>query len=792
MKRLALAIATLTSMMVLADGKPQSAAFRQLAPGAVKPERWLKTQLQLQADGLTGHAEDLYEDIGESDWLTRGNRKGEFQWERGPYYARGLQALAWQLDDAALKAKAKRWVEALFASQLPNGDFGPKRENWWANMLALYLVRDWYLISGDPRCVDFVRRYAAFQKTALLKKDLHGDSVWACARGGDGMEVFLDFYDRTGEKIFLEAAELYYRQTAAWTDYYRTGAKNISYQEHIVNFNEGLKTPALAWRLTGSEKDKGAYAAAMAKDGWSQLYAGRPDRMQNGEEPLSGRNASGGTELCAQAERLISCADQVSVLANVEAADDLETVAYNCLPATLSPDVKGLRYYLPLNCPKAVDEPLFYAHNNHAHSLTPSPHAGFGCCRSNFHIAWPKFVQSMWMASNDGGLAAVAYGPCTVTAKVGGRDVSFRMITDYPFRSQVTLEMIAGAGDFPLHVRIPTWAKGEKDAGSFRTVRRNWKAGDRLTFDFAAPVTVEKGWSFDAACIRRGPLLFAFNVPAKEKVTKDYGNGFVTRELRPRLPWNVALLLPEKGDPAAGVTVVDDGAEIAGQPFEAASAPVRLRMLGCRTDEVRWGHFRYEANGTCVEPPPSPIRAPGEPCALELVPLGCTQTRVTLFPWGTAGDVIVPKEAPAYGRTLADGPRIAASHCYAGDSTEAVADGVLPINSGDESVPRFTTWDHKGGTEWVSLVYPKARRVSSVSVYWFEDGKGCAVPKSWKLQAKGADGLWSDLPAKNGFPVVKDAFSRTVLAKPVMARDFRLVIEQDSRHASGILEARLD
>ena len=92
-------------------------AMDVLPPGSVQPEGWLKTQLQLQAEGLTGHAEELYDDIGKSDWLTGANVGKEFAWERGPYYAKGLVSLAFVLNDAALKATAKRWVAAILASQ---------------------------------------------------------------------------------------------------------------------------------------------------------------------------------------------------------------------------------------------------------------------------------------------------------------------------------------------------------------------------------------------------------------------------------------------------------------------------------------------------------------------------------------------------------------------------------------------------------------------------------------------------------------------------------------------------
>ena len=41
---------------------------------------------------------------------------------------------------------------------------------------------------------------------------------------------------------------------------------------------------------------------------------------------------------------------------------------------------------------------------------------GYPCCTTNLHQGWPKFVSSMWMATKDGGLAAVSLGPTVVKA----------------------------------------------------------------------------------------------------------------------------------------------------------------------------------------------------------------------------------------------------------------------------------------------------------------------------------------------------------------------------------------
>src|SRR5262245_44475596 len=61
----------------------QPGAFAVLPLGAIKPEGWLRRQLEIQARGLTGHLDEIWPDVGSnSGWL---GGTGE-SWERGPYY----------------------------------------------------------------------------------------------------------------------------------------------------------------------------------------------------------------------------------------------------------------------------------------------------------------------------------------------------------------------------------------------------------------------------------------------------------------------------------------------------------------------------------------------------------------------------------------------------------------------------------------------------------------------------------------------------------------------------------
>ena len=637
---LALAIAGLASAC-FAEAAVEG-AMEVLPLGSVRPEGWLRTHLERQAVGLTGHAEELYDDIGKSDWLTGAGIGKEFAWERGPYYAKGLVSLAFVLDDAGLKAKAKRWAEAILSSQRADGDFGPKKRNWWANMIALWTLRDWCEATGDGRVVPFLEKYFAFQREEFKAYPLSAESKWAVARAGDELDVALWLHRKTGRAEWLDFAKTVAAQSADWTTYYYRGGDPAGPNEngcrsHIVNFMQGLKTPALQSLLDGDARKRGAYAAAFDPQGWVMRQCGRPDRMINGSEPMADRSASQGTELCAIAERILSCQTVVAATGDLLAADDLEIVAYNSLAATLAPDGKGCRYYCLLNQPSCEDKYLCFANNGgrgdakvQNGAICPGPHSGFGCCRSNFHLAWPKFVQSMWMRK-DGGLAAVAYGPCTVSVEIGGRSVVLRMETDYPYSGKVALRVVDGGGTFPLFARVPGWT-GLPDAGSFRRFDRTWKKGDVVELDF--PMAVRTSfWERDAVALMRGPLLFSLQMDAEERIVRRYqvpfesrwiedgGGDFPRKEILPKSAWGYALLLDGDRRPV--------GMEVAGTGLD-----VRIGVKAVKTDFGGWGYMRDVTTGRAVDPPMSPV--PDENGSFETVwlkPMGDTQIRVTLFPW---------------------------------------------------------------------------------------------------------------------------------------------------------------
>ena len=88
----------------------------------VKPEGWLKRQLEIQMQGLTGKLFDIWDSVGSySGWL---GGTGE-NWERAPYYLDGLLPLSCYLEDKEHWDIACRFVEWTLGSQDEEGNFGP-------------------------------------------------------------------------------------------------------------------------------------------------------------------------------------------------------------------------------------------------------------------------------------------------------------------------------------------------------------------------------------------------------------------------------------------------------------------------------------------------------------------------------------------------------------------------------------------------------------------------------------------------------------------------------------------
>ena len=183
--------------------KLASAKYTTFPATAIRPEGWLKQQLRIQAEGLSGNLDKIWPDIRDSRWIG-GSCEG---WERVPYWLDGFIPLAWLLNDEDLKARAKRYIDGILERQKPDGwicpceDHERSRYDVWATFLICKVLVVYYECSGDERIEKAVSR-------ALHNLMLHirGNTIfnWAAARWYEGLISIYWLYDRTGEEWIID------------------------------------------------------------------------------------------------------------------------------------------------------------------------------------------------------------------------------------------------------------------------------------------------------------------------------------------------------------------------------------------------------------------------------------------------------------------------------------------------------------------------------------------------------------------------------------------------------------
>jgi len=615
-------------------------AFQALALGQIKPLGWLRDQLRLQADGLTGHLEELWPDVGpNSGWLGSGHT-GE-SWERGPYYLDGLVPLAWTLGDKPLKAKAQKWIEAIFESQREDGFFGPaNNEDWWPRMVALKVIIQHIEATDDKRGIPFLTRYFRHQLSALPKRPL---SDWGQARGADNVLCVLWLYDRTGEAWLIQLAKLLLAQTLDWENYLlkkliKGPARQFSHYTHVVNVAMALKYFAAQYLLDGNAKHLSAARKALAN---LDQYHGTATDMFNGDEWLAGNSPSRGFELCAVVEFMYSLEHLARAFGQREFSDRLERVTYNALPAHFDARMTAHQYHQQTNqvlCNVAPREWTMAYDDANTFGLVPH----FGCCTANLHQGWPKFVSALWMASSDGGLVATAYAPNQVKATVNDVAVTVTEQTDYPFKEMVRFEINPTRPvQFPLYLRVPSWCDAPEiqcngevlrlklDARGYVCVNRTWQAKDVVTVQLPLKLRAIKRPN-RAIALAAGPLNMVF-WPGEIWDHIQGSPGFGDWEVRPRNTWSFALAIdPKKLDQYKIETAtVRSPPFLLENPFETgmvANAPLFVRV------PMRlFPDWTVEGN-SAARPPTSPVKSLRPVHLLHLVPYGCTRMRVAEMP----------------------------------------------------------------------------------------------------------------------------------------------------------------
>jgi hypothetical protein len=635
----------------------------------IRPKDWLKTLLQRQHDGLTGHPEALSYPYNSCLWAGEISRADEsygdnwWRYEQTAYYTEGLLKLGYELGAEEMVSKAMEGIEYTLAHPNEKGMLGNSTLEGitWPMSVFFRVLQAKYEHDGDTRIPTALEKHYL----NFTPQDLAGGIVGG--RNIMSIEGILWTYGKTGNKKLLELAE------DAWAIQNKfavdeTGImSNEPFYMHGVTFSEMLKLPILLYAYTGKQHYLDLAMTAIRKVERESML---PDGVPSSAEFLLGNGITTSHETCVVVDYTWTLSHFLQVTGEAEWADKMEHAIYNAGMGVITKDFRSLQYFSSVNQFIATGSSNHNTYRNGSTWMAYRPTHETECCSGNMNRMLPNFVGRMWMTDSEGGAVAAVYGPSQATFQTDKGEVTITCETNYPFGETLLFHVSGAEGaSIPLTLRIPTWCSNASIAingkssnqllptGSFITLPDAVKSGDEIALTL--PMEVEKKTlEGQGVYFQRGPLLYAYAIPQQmTEDTEEYANMHGKKPENPDFKcWNIV----PTGN--FNYAFADDGQvvsvnrraieKIGGTiPFDLNYTTVNLRIP---VKPIEWnlvddrytpelpeqGHLKLLSDATQY---------------INLVPYGCTELRLTVFPDADAKplptpiepDYTLPANAPA-------------------------------------------------------------------------------------------------------------------------------------------------
>jgi hypothetical protein len=543
--------------------------FTFLRLGDIQPAGWLREQMRRDLrEGSAGCLDELCSQAAGDIFATgrntlvnlhpvRGsNAPGWWNGETEGNWRAGFIMLAFLSKDSEAMRKADAFVEHVLAFQDVDGYLGAYSKelryrsegDLWTQACLLRgllsyaeLKRNRTVFNAVARCVDGIVAAHAPGKIPFNWGQSHDLML---------VDVLERLYDFTGEPRYREFAIRCYKTWSRASHTSRIpGDDDVSLQAlldpkhlfygHGVRTVEHIRVPLWLWFSAGNKEY--ALAAQNAVDRLEN-YLLPSGGISSSRTPPSWRapefiNYEGPDPFLTECEYCTTKEVQSTFLSALQKtgravyAERVERVFFNGAQAGRLQNGSALAYLSPDNryhCQGTTQDGSKHEPRN---KFSPTQEDVAVCCNPSAANVAPLYIRGMWMRHRDGGIAALLYGPCKVSTRVGYVGVELELATNYPFEHRAAVMVRPETEtEFNLYFRNPEWSPASSVVctgahivrdGDYWRVRKRWKAGDTVQLEFRAairPIVTHNG----EIALQYGPLVFAYPIPASAKVVKSY------------------------------------------------------------------------------------------------------------------------------------------------------------------------------------------------------------------------------------------------------------------------------
>lgn len=618
-----------------ASAQTNKSVLQDIGIEGMKAEGWMKEVLTTQRNGLTGHIQVAGAPFDKEGWGDAAQKKMD-RWEdfeQTGYWADGALRCGYFIDDPELTRRVKEWVDFQIDHPKEDGFIGPELHNLWPHVVFFRVIMAEYSRNPSPRIIKALSNHYknAARSQTLIKT---GGPEWDFnERTMLHIEMLCWLYQQTNDAFFIEKAEDTYKAFCSRKSPFTMQAflSDEVPIVHSVSSFETLKIPVILYINTGKKEYLDAAIHGIQK---VYKYHGLADGIPSGNEAHDGNMPNEVHETCCVSDAQWALGYFLQATGDVQWADLMEKICFNAAFSVVWKDFKSLQYYSSPNQVIARNNSSFCMYVGGQDRMAYRVAHGPACCNGNMNRMIPLFCSRQWMKKGDNGIVAAMYAPSSFTTKLKGskNEITIQEETNYPFEETIRFRMkMKRSTSFSFWLRIPQWCKGASTtvngqaadivckAGTFVEVQRKFSDGDII--ELKLPMKAHSvSMPYDGVAFERGPLVFSLNVKAQEEITETRehdGIKFQSRILTPLSEWNYAPVDAENIE----VVNSNDYSNL----WNPETTPVRLKVKAVTV--TNWQLYRDNFTPYM----PSVIRK-GEEKVIELVPVGTTVLRMTVFP----------------------------------------------------------------------------------------------------------------------------------------------------------------